>query len=497
MGSWMNLDKIDLFKFRKPDGYVPEGYHGTIQYFKDGQFLFPTKYIHPLNWRIIDNMDILKFFNGQLKRFDIDVPLRWVNKYSFLPGPGEIRPTHILFRYDVFPEQPVDTPPVFEGDFERFAKKCAARAESQVGAGAGVGTGIAPGEGAGDDHPFVYPAKQVVLKSVNPNYGFQEYQKQKKLVELGFATPRVYHYETYFSPIMLGFLNIINQPRHVLQKQCRWAYNFIIKLEHNEKTFGEFKEETRRFRLLLEALEEHDEELQHNKQARKNLARYKEDFEDLSAVTDNGKRVLKGYFTMDYWGKMVSFERILFDLLGGRKLETYSRSVRVLETPPVFEGPETAQAVVDVITRLWNLGVTHNDLKGEHVVFNGDTAEWGMIDWGELTPGTPGKDLALFLKDSADFIRHRVLFNRRYLRRTFRDKWGEHFDSTSPHFHKVRVNFERVSREIFQNEVKFWHYFLDKMAEKVGGAVLREAVEIGEARRMKFNWNFVRDHING
>ncbi|MHA1733606.1 MAG: phosphotransferase [Promethearchaeota archaeon] len=467
MGKWINLDLIDVVKFRKPDGYTPEGHFTNIQYHRDAQFIFPTRYIQPLNWSLMDNEDACKFFNGH-PEFGIPegVEVRWVNKYAFIPGPGEIRPTHVLWRYDAFPREPMPTPAVFRGDYDAFRK-----------------------EYRGDD--FTFPLKQVVLKAVNPKYGYQEFRKQRKLVGEGFPTPRVYHYETYFSPIMLGLVNIINQPRHPLQKQCRWAYDLINKLEHDEKTFAEFEEETHRFRVLLGALEAGDEYLRDHKQARKNLARYIDDFEDVNALTDGGRKALKGYFTMDYWPGLVSFERILFDLLGGRKLETYSRSIRLLDRPPVFRGPEVAREVVDVVNRLWSMGETHNDLKGEHVVFDEKTGLWGMIDWGELTPGSPGKDLALFLKDSADFIRHRVLFNRRYLRKTFRDKWGEKFDASSPHYHKARLNFERVTRDIFHNEALFWRFFLREMAARVGAQVLRDAAEIGQSRNLTFNWEFV------
>jgi hypothetical protein len=279
-----------------------------------------------------------------------------------------------------------------------------------------------------------------------------------------------------------------------LQGQCRWAYDFIQKLEKSEKSFAEFGEETRTFIHLLDALEQYDVSLATNKQARKNLARYKEDFQDIQALTDNGKKVLKGYFTMDYWCGLASFERLLFDTLGGRKLETYSQSIRLLDTPPVFTGREIVEAVVKIITDLWNLGETHNDLKGEHVVYNSMEKTWGMIDWGELVKGTQGKDLALFLADSSDFVHNRVLFNKRYLRKTFQEKYGETFDPNSPHYGKARMNFRRVSQDIFDTEGLFWDGFLTKMAEVAGSDVLREAAETGQRLRMKFNWPFVLDH---
>ncbi len=467
MGKWINLDKIDLALFRKSEGYTPEGHFTNIQYHRDSQFIFPTKYIPPLNWNIMDNMSVIKFFNGH-REFHLPEKVMWVNKYSFIPGPGEIRPTHNIWRYDLFPRQPMSTPAVFQGDFADFHRHY---------------------KGA----DYVDPLKQVVLKAVNPKYGYQEYRKQRDLIKKGFPTPNVYHYETYFSPIMMGFVNIINQPHHVLQRQCRWAYDFVNQLEQNEKNFVEFENETRRFRLLLQSLEEHDEFVKTHKQARKNLARYMEDFEDIRAVTDDGNRSLKGYFTMDYWSGLTSFERILFDLLGGRKLETYSRFISLLDQPPVFNGPEVAKAVVEIITRLWDLGVTHNDLKGEHVVYENNLDTWGMIDWGELTPGTPGKDLALFLKDSTDFIHHRILFNRRFLKRTFKDKYGEDFTKQSRNYRRVKANFDRVSREITHNEPLFWRYFLKKMAEKAGKDVLLDAIEIGLSRNLKFNWEFVRE----
>ncbi len=470
MGNWLNLDKIDLLKFRRTEGYIPPGYHTHIAFFQDANFIFPTKFIQPLNWKLTDNADILKFFNGHKTEYSIPQP-KWVNKYAFLPGPGEIRPTHILFRYDLFDRQPMDTPVVFNGNFEQYQKKY-----------------------QGPD--FITPIKQIALKVVNPNYGYQEFRRQRDLVKKGYYTPRVYTYETYFSPLMLGLLNIINRPRHPLQGQCRWAFDYIQKLERSEKTFTEFEEETRIMIKILEALDESDETLKDNKQGRKNLARYREDFHDIDAVTDSGRKVLKGYFTMDYWGGLTSFERILFDTLGGRKLETYSHSIRLLDAPPIFNGREIVDAVVKVITDLWTLGETHNDLKGEHVVWNAIEKKWGMIDWGELVKGSPAKDLALFLADSSDFVYNRVLFNKRYLRKTFQEKYSETFDPTSPHYSKARANVRRVTQDIFRTEGLFWDGFLTKMREVAGSDVLKEAAELGEQLRKKFNWPFVREHAH-
>ncbi len=470
MGNWLNLDKIDLLKFRRTEGYIPHGYHTHIAFFQDGNFIFPTKFIQPLNWKITDNVDIIKFFNGHRKEFNIP-EARWVNKYAFLPGPGEIRPTHILFRYDLFDQKPMETPEVFNGNFEVYQKKY-----------------------QGPD--FIRPLKQIALKVVNPNYGYQEYRRQRSLVEKGYYTPRVYTYESYFSPLMLGFLNIIAHPRHPLQRQCRWGLDYIQKLERSEKTFAEFEDETNIMIKILEALDEQDATLKDNKQGRKNLARYREDFHDIDAVTDSGRRVLKGYFTMDYWGGLTSFERILFDTLGGRKLETYSHSIRLLDTPPIFNGREIVEAVVKVITDLWALGETHNDLKGEHVVWNATERKWGMIDWGELVKGTPAKDLALFVADSSDFVYNRVLFNKRYLRKTFQEKYSETFDKSSPHYSKARANFRRVSQDIFQTEGRFWDGFLTRMREVAGPDVLKEAADLGEQLRKRFNWQFVREHAH-
>jgi len=145
---WINLDTIPAAEFRH--GYKPADYHDIIIASRDSQFMFPSV-IQPSNFNLQNKAELVQFFNKNGDKFNFKKEITALSRYSFMPGPGEIRPTHIVLRYNLYHE-------------------------SQL-------------------------ADQVVLKIVHPKFGFQEYARQKMLYDIGYPTPRPYLFLNYFSDL--------------------------------------------------------------------------------------------------------------------------------------------------------------------------------------------------------------------------------------------------------------------------------------------------------
>lgn len=92
---WINLEKIPAAEFRR--GYKPADYHDIIVASRDSKFMFPPV-IQPFNLNLQDNAEIVKFFNMNRNKFHFKDHLTALSRYSFMQGPGEIRPTHVVLR---------------------------------------------------------------------------------------------------------------------------------------------------------------------------------------------------------------------------------------------------------------------------------------------------------------------------------------------------------------------------------------------------------------
>ncbi len=462
VGYWLDLDKIDPARFHR--GYVPEGYFTNIQYTRDASFIFPFGFTG--GQQIVNNERMLDFFRTHAREHRLEQAPAWIKKYGFLLSPGEIWPTHQVFRYDLFAKKPpMGTPPVFDGDYEDFEHGNYHRTE------------------------FLHPLQQVVLKIVNPKYGQEEFAKQRRLYDAGFPTPRVYQFRSSPYEDLKNFLaGLIQENPYSREKQWQWAWKFLDTCETGENPIEAFPTEKQRLLAILSRLDSSDGTGQDE---------FLRDLEDATEIDQLPEVRLKGFFTMEFW-ILSSFERHLFDILGGRKLETASGVLRFLDAPPLISAHELIEEVTKLLVRLWHdLGETHNDLKGEHVVFNWNTKGWGMIDFGELgtvgdpdSRGSPGKDLALFLKDCRDFIRQRLAFNTRFFK-TYQKKWDDYSDPFAHAFSVMDPQAQKV--EIWANEQHFWERFLLKIETRIGREILEEAVIVGRARRLDFDWDWVEN----
>ncbi|MBD3186187.1 hypothetical protein GF325_05110, partial [Candidatus Bathyarchaeota archaeon] len=349
---WINLDAIDVIQFRR--GYKPEEFHDIIKYSRDAKFMFP-RVIEPLSCSFQNSEDLHDFFNMYNYRFGLESEVTKITRRSYMPGPGEIRPTHVVLRYDI------ETIKEVQPDHDSFHQDF---------------------------------SEQVVLKIVNSQYGYQEYRKQQKLFELGYPTPETFYYCNYFTDIQ----DIIKEMDRKLSDTdlTHWFLGFLRDIEVGNRLFSELKdpEVNKQMRLLVK-----DATRGTSGTAAQLLSRFIEDLENLNDGVFDGLE-FKGFFFMDYLSNALSFELILFDILGGKKMEKASGAMNILPYRPFFHAENIINDVIDLIIELWELGECHNDLKGEHLLFDFKNYEWTVIDWGELVGGSKGRDLAVLLADT-------------------------------------------------------------------------------------------------
>ena len=309
---WINTDTINAMKFRR--GYKPQDYHDIISYAKDGQFMFP-RCIQTIDFNFHDKPEMLSFYNNHYNRFNLSNyhPVNNMKCYAYLPGPGEVRPSSIVLRHDVY-------------------------------------------QGA-------EPNNRVVLKIVDTKHGYHEYKRQMKLHDLGYPSPEPYIYMNYLSLLQ------------ILLKEKRASYkiplipailSFLHEIEIKKRPFNELKSKETRAKISV---------LLHKLKVVSSLyeisliERYLDDLINIDeGIFDDLE--FKGFLFMEFIEHTVSFENILFDILGGKEMEHYSGASRILPSRPYYDEDFLMNDIISLILKLWNLGECHNDMKGEHFLYN-------------------------------------------------------------------------------------------------------------------------------
>lgn len=441
--TWINLDIIDTVSFRQ--GYVPPGYHDLIVYSRDGRFMYP-KVIMPLSFNFQKKRDLIHFFDAYRDRFNMSGTIEDAVLHAFMPEPGEVRPTHFVFRIDV----------------------------STCHAGE-------PGDATGDHHPRAghEVREQVVMKIVNNKFGYQEYRKQQKLHELGFPTPEPFYYCNYFTEIQ----DVIKE--EMLEVEIPGAatfMDFLRDIERDRRPFTDLKQPAwnERGKALVAAVADRvaSGPGTSNPHAPMQLSRFLDDLDTVKEGIFDGLE-FKGFLFMDYIRESLSFEMILFDILGGKHLEKVSGAMDILPFRPFFNAENIITNLVDLIVELWELGEVHNDLKGEHLLYSWRTREWNVIDWGELVGGSRGKDLAVLLADSNAFIHDRIKFNKMLGRRVDADQ----------------AVLEAMGGSILRRNEEFWAAFLSRLAGRVDREVFEEAHELLGKRQLSFNMHMLERYL--
>jgi hypothetical protein len=407
---WINLENIPTAEFRR--GYKPPEYHDIIISSRDSKFMFP-RVIEPISYDLHNKADLVRFFNDNKRTFDLKKESTSISRYSFMPGPGEIRPTHVVLRYNLCDQ------------------------DALLG--------------------------EVILKIVHPKYGFQEYIRQMKFYTIGYPTPKPYLFFNYFTNLEVL---LKNKNESLQDSDVASLIEFLQDIEQTKKSFSEYcsasnKQNTTTLLNWLKEIASRDEVAL--------LDRY---IKDLAAIDEGFFDGLefKGFFFMNFIEKALSFEQMLFDTLGGRKMEEASGAIKNFPFRPEYDPEFIMNQVIDLILRLWNMGECHNDMKGEHFLYDYKHKQWNVIDWGELVSTGYGQDLAVFLADNTAFIQDRCKFNILY---------GK----------KVGANVEllqRMERSILGENSVFWDIFLDKLCTKIPASTVRDAYHILSTRNLTF-----------
>lgn len=410
---WINLDKIPAAEFRK--GYKPPDYHDIIIFSKDGRFMFP-RVIQPGNFNLQTKADIVSFYDTHKEQFGIP-PAERVTRascYSFLPGPGEVRPTHVVLRHTLY------------NDANRL--------------------------------------ERAVLKVVNSRHGYREYRRQQDFHERGYPTPRPFLYVNYFTDLIY---HLRDKGRRSLHVEIPAILGFLREIETCKRPFDDLKNpDTRaRFTAVLAKVR--------TAAAQKDVPMLTRYIEDLNALQDGifDGLEFKGFFFMDFIEKTLSFEQILFDVLGGKDLERESGAIHVLPWRPDFDAEFLIHDVTELILRLWNMGQCHNDFKGEHLLYNFLANKWMVIDWGELVSAGYGQDLAVLMADTNAFIEDRCKFNRMYGRKAGASSKA----------------IENIQATIMERSSRFWDSFLARLAEHISSTTMRDAYKILRNRQLSFH----------
>ncbi|HME52894.1 MAG TPA: phosphotransferase [Candidatus Lokiarchaeia archaeon] len=406
---WINIEKIPTAEFRR--GYKPPEYHDIIIASRDSKFMFP-RVIEPINFNLHDKAELISFFNDNKATFDFKRDITSITRYSFMPGPGEIRPTHVVLRYNLYNQEAIQ--------------------------------------------------KQVILKIIH-SFGFQEYDRQLKFYTAGYPTPKPFLFFNYFTDLEL-LLKRKNESLHDLDLAA--IIDFLKDIELRKKSFSEYysasnKQKTTNMLNWLKGISTGDEIAL--------LDRYNEDLESIDDGFFDGLE-FNGFFFMEYIEKTLSFEQMLFDSLGGRKLEESSGAMENFPFRPEYDPGFIMQQVIDLILRLWNMGECHNDMKGEHFLYDFKNKRWNVIDWGELVSAGVGQDLAVFLADNTAFIQDRCKYNILYGK-----KKGANIKQ-----------LKRMEHSILEQNSVFWDIFLDKICTKISASAIRDAYHILSNRNLTF-----------
>ncbi|NMC07558.1 MAG: hypothetical protein GYA24_20260 [Candidatus Lokiarchaeota archaeon] len=407
---WINIEKIPAAEFRR--GFKPTDYHDIIVASRDAKFMFPPV-IQPTNFNLQDKGDIINFFNSNRNKFNLKDEVTSISRYSFMPGPGEIRPTHVVLRYNLHRD-------------ERLVD-------------------------------------QVVLKVVHPKFGFQEYVRQKKFYDAGYPTPKPYLFINYFSDLelLLREKNLVLEDLDVIT-----LLDFLRDVELAKKPFSAYYAGANKLKTMniLEWLKGVSSETETT-----TINRYEEDLTNMDDGFFSGLE-FKGFFFMDFIEKTLSFEQMLFDSLGGRRMEEASGAMDILPFRPEYDPEFLLHDVIDLILRIWNIGECHNDMKGEHFLYDFKNKRWNVIDWGELVSAGVGQDLAVFLADNTAFIQDRCKFNIIYGKKQGKDV----------------EQLQRMESSILQQNSVFWDIFLDRVCKKISASMIRDAYHILRRRNLTF-----------
>jgi len=174
---WIDLDKIDLNKFMRGN-YTPPNYYNPLSR-TDLRYLFPNRE-YEISLNIMDNEIIKNYFDKYRSFFLIPDTTKiedWnLEKSSYMPGPGNRRPTNSVIRYLI------------------------------------------------KDQPFL----AYVAKIGNYLAGKEEFEKQEQLYQLKFPTPRPFYWENgAFIDFFKGLFHFLNH---------RLGNNAISAEEYNEIT---------------------------------------------------------------------------------------------------------------------------------------------------------------------------------------------------------------------------------------------------------------------
>ncbi len=408
---WINIEKIPAADFRR--GFKPAEYHDIIVASRDAKFMFPP-IIQPFDLNLQDNAEIVKFFNKNHEWFDFDGNVNTLSRYSFMPGPGEIRPTHVVLRYNLQHQDQQEN--------------------------------------------------KVVLKIVHPKYGFQEYARQKKFYDAGYPTPKPYLFINYFSA--LGAL--LREKNRELEDLDVIAFlDFLRDVELAKRPFSAYYAPAYKKKIVdildwLKPISSTSEVALIN--------RYKEDLANMDDGFFSGLE-FKGFFFMDFIEKTLSFEQMLFDSLGGWKMEEESGAIDILPVRHAYDPEFLLHDIIDLMLRLWNMGECHNDMKGEHFLYDLKNKRWNIIDWGELVSAGIGQDLAVFLADNNAFIQDRCKFNIIYGR-----KQGRNIEL-----------LQRMEKAILEQNSVFWDIFLARVCKMIPAQPIQDAYHILRRRNLTFH----------
>jgi hypothetical protein len=248
------------------------------------------------------------------------------------------------------------------------------------------------------------PSFAYVAKVGNYQAGRVEFVKQKQLYEMGFPTPRPFYWENG------AFTNFF-----------KGLHDFLTdKFKKKEISAEDYN----RTKQLFDSIVNEDEELY----VIKNKLNQKL-FDDKTGDHDEAEMIQEFYkgkklqFASILWMEFklsVSFEVLLYNLLGGQELDTETGTIEIIPAyeTTILPQDELITKIPALLNQLWKI-TTHNDLKGEHIRFDqtNNANQFIMIDWGTGGGGTIEyipRDLGILLYDVTSYIIERTLFSRKF-----------------------------------------------------------------------------------
>ncbi len=282
------------------------------------------------------------------------------------------------------------------------------------------------------------PSFAYVAKVGNYLAGREEFEKQNKLYTLGFPTPRPFFWENgAFINFFKGLSNFLN---------AKFMNRTISQEDYNKalKVFNGIVKEEEEFYTIKNKL---NETLFMNSSG---------DYEEVELLLEyyRGKKL---QFASILWMEFkfsVSFECLLYNLLGGLDLDQQTGTFEILPPYETTIVPYNilVKVVPALLNKLWEI-TTHNDLKGEHIRLDttNNKNQFIMIDWGTGGGGTIEfipRDLGILLYDVTSFIIERALFSRKFK-------------------HKLEdPRALALEKQILSTLEDFWYHFLNHLEPK-------------------------------